>query len=104
MVVATIRTVGRSVSSECFYVCNRWLIGGDMKIKALITLVVGKGKQVAPNTVCDISENEAKRLIALGFAEGLKKPTPQLSGDNNGKSDENGGGQPVQQVGNTGDV
>ena len=55
-----------------------------MKIKALITLVVGKGKQVAPNTVCDISENEAKRLIALGFAEGLKKPTPQLSGDNNG--------------------
>ena len=49
-----------------------------MKIKALITLVVGKGKQVAPNTVCDISENEAKRLIALGFAEGLKKANTSI--------------------------
>lgn len=77
------------------------------KIKALITLVVAKGKQVAPNAVCDVSENEAKRLIALGFAESLKKTTPQLqsNGDNNdGKSDENGGGQPVQPAGNTGNI
>lgn len=76
------------------------------KIKALITLVVAKGKQVAPNTVCDVSETEAKRLIELGFAESLKKVTPQSqsNGDNNGKSDENGGGQPVQPVGNTGNI
>lgn len=77
------------------------------KIKALITLVIAKGKQVAPNAICDVSENEAKRLIALGFAEGLKKTTPQSqsNGDNNdGKSDENGGGQPVQPSGNTGNI
>ena len=87
-----------------------------MKIKALITLVIGKGKQVAPNTVCEMSEPEAKRLIVLGFAESLKKPTPQSNGGNNGQSNENGGGgasttrwengvaQPVQPLGNTGDV
>lgn len=78
-----------------------------MKIKALITLVVGKGKQIAPNAVCEVSENEAKRLIALGFAESLKKATPQTqsNGDNNdGKPDENGGGQPVPPTGEDGNV
>ncbi len=43
------------------------------KIRAIITLVVGKGKQFAPNSVCDVSDAEAKRLIALGYAESLKK-------------------------------
>ena len=46
------------------------------KVRALITLVVGKNKQIAPNGVCDVGENEAKRLISLGYAESLKKNTP----------------------------
>lgn len=78
-----------------------------MKIKSLITLVVAKGKQVAPNTICDVSDAEAKRLIALGFAESLKKTAPQSqsNGDNNnGKSDENSSRQPVQPAGNTGNT
>ena len=77
------------------------------KIRAIITLVVGKGKQFAPNSVCDVSDAEAKRLIALGYAESLKKNTPPTNTEteeDGDKSDENGGGQPVQPDGQTGDV
>ena len=77
------------------------------KIRAKITLVVGKGKQIAPNDVCDVSDAEAKRLIALGYAESLKKNTsPTNTGqENNGdKSNEDGGGQSVPPLGQTGDI
>lgn len=77
------------------------------KVRALITLVVGKGKQIAPNGVCDVSDAEAKRLISLGYAESLKKNTPPTNTEteeDGDKSDENGGGQPVQPDGQTGDV
>lgn len=77
------------------------------KIRALITLVVGKGKQVAPNAICEVSENEAKRLISLGYAESLKKNTPPTNTEkeeDDDKSDENGDRQPVQPNGATGDV
>ena len=44
-----------------------------MKIRALITLVIGKNKEILPGNICDVSETEANRLIALGFAEKLIK-------------------------------
>lgn len=77
------------------------------KVRALITLVVGKGKQIAPHGVCDVSDAEAKRLISLGYAESLKKNTPPTNTEteeNDDKSDENGDRQPVQPDGATGDV
>ena len=36
-----------------------------MKIRALITLVIGKNKEILPGNFCDVSETEANRLIAL---------------------------------------
>lgn len=39
------------------------------KVKALITLVVGKGAEVPPEAVCEVSDDEAKRLIALGVCQ-----------------------------------
>ena len=69
-----------------------------VKVRALITLVVGKNKQIAPNGVCDVS---------LGYAESLKKNTsPTNTGqENNGdKSNEDGGGQSVPPLGQTGDI
>ena len=47
-----------------------------MKVKALITLVVGKQQEIKPGCICEVSDNEAKRLISLGYAESLKKNTP----------------------------
>ena len=77
------------------------------KVRALITLVLGKGKQIAPNGVCDVSDAEAKRLISLGYAESLKKNTPLTNTEteeDGDKSDENGDRQPVQPDGTTGNV
>ena len=77
------------------------------KVRAIITLVVGKGKHIAPNGVCDVSDAEAKRLISLGYAESLKKNTPPTNTEteeDDDKSDENGDRQPVQSDGNTCDV
>ena len=77
-----------------------------VKVRALITLVVSKDKQIAPNYVCDVSETEAKRLISLGYAENLKKSQPLTTNTENedNESDENGGGQPVQPAGQAGNV
>lgn len=69
------------------------------KIRALITLVVAKNKQIDPNGICDVSENEAKRLISLGYAESLKKtaqPPVDNTEDEEDESDGNGNKQPVQ--------
>ena len=44
-----------------------------VKIKALITLVVGKKQEVVAGKTCDVSEEDAKRLFKLGFAEILSK-------------------------------
>jgi hypothetical protein len=47
-----------------------------MKIRALITLSVN-GKDHAPGTIVDVAEDEAKRLLARGFAvQGHDKATP----------------------------
>lgn len=54
-----------------------------MKIKALITLVVGRGTEIAPNEITDISEFEAKKLIDRGFAEEVAKPTASRSRNTN---------------------
>lgn len=54
-----------------------------MKIKALITIVVGKGVEVAPNELADVSEFEAKKLIDRGFAEEVAKPTASRSRNTN---------------------
>ncbi len=78
------------------------------KIKALITLVVGKAEEVAPDTVCEVSDEEAKRLISLGFAEGVKntispqKPATKTKVNDNDKPDDKGGEQPVPEIGNKG--
>ncbi|MBR1600132.1 MAG: hypothetical protein IJ677_00985 [Alphaproteobacteria bacterium] len=78
-----------------------------MKVRALITLVVGKGKQIAPNGVCDVSDAEAKRLISLGYAESLKKtaqPPVEVTEIEEDESDGNGDKQPIQPNGQTGNV
>ena len=78
-----------------------------MKVRALITLVVGKGKQIAPNGVCDVSDAEAKRLISLGYAESLKKnaqPPVEVTEIEEDEPDGNGNEQPVQPNGTIGDV
>lgn len=82
-----------------------------MKVKALITLVVGKQQEIKPGCICEVSDNEAKRLISLNFAEKLKKDpviNPQSGNKNTtegqsdgNKSDENSGGQSVPPTGTT---
>ena len=84
-----------------------------VKVKALITLVVGKAQEFAPGQECEVSDEEAKRLITLGFAERLKKvPAPQNPNNkpqtnNNGatndckQNDENSGGQSISETGTT---
>ncbi len=74
-----------------------------VKIRASITLVVGKQKEITAGTICDVSEDEAKRLIELKFAERINKEE-NSRGNDDGKSNENGGGQPVQPVGEDGNV
>lgn len=53
-----------------------------MKIKAIITLSVN-GKDHAPGAVVDIADDEAKRLIARGFAaaHGVEKAAPAATGN-----------------------
>ena len=86
-----------------------------MKIRALITLVIGKNKEILPGNTCDVSEMEANRLIALGFAEKLTKGSATNSSsdsgkkqaenkENDGKPDESGGGQSVQPTGTDSDI
>lgn len=86
-----------------------------MKIRALITLVIGKNKEILPGNACDVSETEANRLISLGFAEKLTKGSAANSAsdsgkkhaenkENDGKPDENGNGQSVQPAGTDGDI
>ena len=74
-----------------------------MRIKALITLVVSAGKEIAPGKEYDLNEADAKSLIERGFAVVVKtgqKPaqTPSKSDETGGKDDpssQKGGGQPV---------
>ena len=44
-----------------------------MRIKALITLVVSAGKEIAPGKEYDLNEADAKSLIERGFAERVGK-------------------------------
>jgi hypothetical protein len=46
-----------------------------MKVKALITLVAN-GKAHLPPSLVDLSDEEAERLIARGFAEAYQKEAP----------------------------
>lgn len=67
-----------------------------MKIKALITLSVN-GEDHAPGAVVDIADDEAKRLIARGFAatQGQEKAaaaTPAASGGQKTETPPAGGG------------
>ena len=77
-----------------------------MRIKALITLVVSAGKEIAPGKEYDLNEADAKSLIERGFAVAVKggqKPAAQQQqlqkSDKTGGKDEpssqKGGGQPV---------
>lgn len=78
------------------------------KIRALITLVVGKGQELPPGGLYDLSDDEAKRLASLNFAEILGKNqnnnAKAKTGADNAKPNENGSGQPVQSAGTTGQV
>ena len=86
-----------------------------MKIRTLITLIIGKNKEILPGNACDVCETEANRLISLGFAEKLIKGSVASSSsdsgkkqaenkENDGKPDENGGGQSIQPAGTDGDI
>ena len=86
-----------------------------MKIRTLITLIIGKNKEILPGNACDVSETEANRLISLGFAEKLIKGSVASSSsdsgkkqaenkENDGKPDENGGGKSLQPAGTGGDI
>ena len=82
------------------------------KIRALITLVVGKGQELPPGGLYDLSDDEAKRLASLNFAEIISKNQNQhnnakaktKTGADTAKPNENGSGQPVQSAGTTGQV
>ncbi|MBQ9034419.1 MAG: hypothetical protein IJ099_00460 [Alphaproteobacteria bacterium] len=77
-----------------------------MRIKALITLVVSAGKEIAPGKEYDLNEADAKSLIERGFAVAVKggqKPAtqqqpnkPEETGGKDDPSSQKGGGQPVQ--------
>lgn len=77
-----------------------------MRIKALITLVVSAGKEIAPGKEYDLNEADAKNLIERGFAVAVKggqKPAtqqqpsqkPNETGGKDAPSSQKGGGQPV---------
>ncbi|MBQ8482228.1 MAG: hypothetical protein IJ532_06815 [Alphaproteobacteria bacterium] len=74
-----------------------------MRIKALITLVVSAGREIAPGKEYDLNEADAKSLIERGFAvpvKGGQKPAtqpqqPDETGGKDGPSSQKGGGQPV---------
>ncbi len=74
-----------------------------VKVRALVTLIVGKNKEISSGTICDVSEDEAKRLIELKFAERITKEE-NSRGNDDGKSNENGGGQSVPPTGEDGNV
>lgn len=75
------------------------------KVKALVTLVVGKGEEVPPEIVCEVSDDEAKRLIALGFAKATNEKTQGKDKEtDNDESNQKSGGQPVLQAGTDGDL
>lgn len=76
-----------------------------IKIKALITLVVGKAQEIKPGQECEVSDDEAKRLIALGFAKATNEKTQGKDKEtDNEESNQKSGGQPVLQVGTDGDL
>ena len=52
------------------------------KIRALITLAVGKGQELPSGELYDLSDDEAKRLASLNFAEIISKNQNQ---NNNAK-------------------
>lgn len=77
----------------------------SVKIKALITLVVGKSEEVLPGNICEVSDDEARRLISLRFAERVKvEKQPVKEDPKNGKPDGKSGEQPVPTTGPTGKV
>ena len=49
-----------------------------MKVKALITPVTN-GKAHLPPSIVDLSDDEAERIIARGFAEAVQKEAPTSS-------------------------
>ena len=90
-----------------------------VKVMALITLVVGKAQEFAPGQECEVSDEEAKRLISLVFAERVKKAPatqnppqkPQVkpeetqgANNDNKPDDKQSGGQSVPETGATGGV
>lgn len=76
-----------------------------MRIKALITLVVSAGREIAPGKEYDLNEADAKSLIERGFAvpvKGGQKPAtqpqpnkPEETGGKDAPSSQKGGEQPV---------
>ncbi len=76
-----------------------------IKIKALITLVVGKAQEIKPGQECEVSDDEAKRLISLGFAKAINEKTPgKRKETNNDESNQKSGEQSVLQTGTDGDL
>ncbi len=70
-----------------------------MRIKALITLVVSEGHEIAPGKEYDLEDTQAKTLIERGFAVAVVKPAAKTqppkkdeTGDKNGPTTQKGGG------------
>lgn len=103
------------------------LLAGEFpRVSKLVTVTGGKyergtilSKSESNYTICsadpeaglyDLSDDEAKRLASLNFAEILGKNQNQnnnakaKTGADNAKPNENGSGQPVQSAGTTGQV
>lgn len=56
-----------------------------MKVKALITLAVGKDKEIPVGSECELEAKEALRLSKLGFVQ-IIKLTKDEKGSENGSS------------------
>lgn len=54
-----------------------------MKVKALITLVIAEGKEIAIGDYTELDDKEAARLADLGFVEIIKAPA---KGQTNGSA------------------
>lgn len=59
-----------------------------MKVKALITLVIGENKEVPPGEQTELDDKEANRLAALGYVEIIKSVVKgQTNGSSSAKND-----------------
>lgn len=57
-----------------------------MKVKALITLAVGKDKEIPADSECELEAKEALRLSKLGFVQIIKLAKNEKGSENGSSS------------------